>query len=323
MAHHDTARMPQTPLVSVLMTAWNREAFIAEAIESVLAQTCADFELVVVDDASTDRTVEIARAYAAPDPRVRVVANEKNLGDYGNRARAATLARGEFLKYHDSDDLMYPHCLSTMLEALRAEPRASLALSGPRAWPGGPVPMLLTPRTAYEREFLGSGLFHLGPAAALFRTQVFRELGGFPVAGVASDYLFWVEAFARVNVVLVSGDLFYYRVHPNQQIAGPDSDREYAKASAAAWRMLHSPVCPLAGEALEQARRNFVYTQFRGMVRHLRRGRPMSTLDIWRHVGFSLRDWARYLRRPRRTAYAGTSDPFASRTADAEGAHGR
>ena len=120
---------PETPLVSVLMTAYNRDSFIASSIESVLAQTLDDLELVIVDDGSSDHTLEIARSYERLDPRVRVVVNERNLGDYGNRNRAAELARGSFLKYHDSDDLMYPHGLSVMVSMLISEPRAAFGLS--------------------------------------------------------------------------------------------------------------------------------------------------------------------------------------------------
>ena len=148
------------PLVSVLMTSYNREAFIAEAIESVLAQTIGDFELIVSDDAvdrqdggDRERRTHVAiRASACRS-------TSGNLGDYRNRnVSAATLARGRFLKYHDSDDVMYPHCLAVMVDAfLEREPTAAFALSGGRHWPGGPCPMLLTPTLAYEREFLGSG----------------------------------------------------------------------------------------------------------------------------------------------------------------------
>jgi glycosyltransferase involved in cell wall biosynthesis len=95
----------------------------------VLAQTLQDFELIVSDDRSTDRTVEIANEYARRDPRVRVSVNERNLGDYGNRRVIASLARGRFLKYHDSDDVMYPHCLAVMADSLLKEPSAAFALS--------------------------------------------------------------------------------------------------------------------------------------------------------------------------------------------------
>ena len=296
----------ETPRISVLLTSYNREEFIAEAIESVLAQSLTDFELVICDDQSRDGTVDIVNDYARRDSRIRFSINERNLGDYGNRRQAASLARGRFLKYHDSDDVMYPHCLTAMVEPLDAEPRAGFALSAGGHWPGGACPMLLTPKLAYEREYLGAGLFHLGPAGAMFRADVFRDLGGFPSAGVASDYLFWLEACSKVNVLLVSADLFYYRIHPGQELAQRSNDLEYAQAPAAAWTMLNSARCPLEGATCEQAKRNFVSTIARGTFRQIRNRRPVSAAMIIRHAGLSLGDWMRYLRPPRRSATAGT-----------------
>ena len=298
-----------TPLVSVLVTAYNREAYIAEALESVLAQTMHDFEVVVSDDHSTDGTVRIVEEFARRDARVRLSVNARNLGDYGNRRRAASLARGRFLKYHDSDDVMYPHCLSVMVDALVKEPEAACALSASYAWPGAPCPMLLTPKLAYEREYLGYGLFQLGPAAALFRTEAFMALGGFDDTPHASDYLFWIRACARVNVLLVPGDLFYYRIHPAQEAGKPGNDRAYAQASGVAWRMLNSTACPLSGDALMRARRNYTYVQARGILRMLTRRRFTSAAEFLKYGGLSLSDWIRYLRPPRRSADAGTPAP--------------
>lgn len=295
-----------TPLVSVLVTSYNREDYIGEAIESVLAQTLGDFELIVSDDRSNDHSVEVAQQYARLDPRVRVSVNERNLGDYGNRRHAATLARGQFLKYHDSDDVMYAHCLATMASLLSVEPRAGFAVSGSRSWPGAPCPMLLTPRLAYEREFLGSGLFHLGPSSAMFRTDVFRSLGGFPVRGVASDYLFWLEACCKVNVLLVPGDLFHYRIHHGQESVRPTSELQYAQAMGAAWAMLQSPACPLDPSTLDRAKQNFVSTVARGAYRHFKRRRFPSAIAVLRHCGLSTSDWVRYLRLPHRENMAGT-----------------
>jgi hypothetical protein len=295
-----------TPRISVLLTSYNRENFIAEAIESVLAQSLTDFELVICDDQSRDGTVAIINDYARRDSRIRFSINERNLGDYGNRRQAASLARGRFLKYHDSDDVMYPHCLAAMVQPLEAEPLAGFALSASHHWPGGPCPMLLTPELAYEREFLGAGLFHLGPSGAMFRANVFRSLGGFPSVGVASDYLFWLQACTKVNVLLVSGDLFYYRMHPGQELAHHGNDVEYARATAAGWAMLNSPDCPLCGTMLEQAKRNFVYTLARGSFRHVRRLRFASAAAIVTYSSIGPADWIRYLRPPRRSATAGT-----------------
>jgi glycosyltransferase involved in cell wall biosynthesis len=234
------------------------------------------------------------------------VQNERNLGQFQNRNYAATLARGEFLKYHDSDDLMYPHCLSVMAEALAAEPLAALALSAHTAWSGGPSPMLLTPELAYEREFLGYGLFQLGPAAGMFRARAFRDLGGFPLAGVASDYIFWLKACATVNVLLVPADLFYYRLHPGQEVTSATAELEYARTKAApAWAMLNAPDCPLRGPTLEQAKRNFVYTVARESFRHVRRGRWVPAVAVLQYSRVTPADWLRYLRPPRRSATAG------------------
>jgi hypothetical protein len=294
------------PLVSVLMTAYNREAFIAPAIESVLAQTLADFELLVVDDASTDRTVDVARRYEG-DPRVRVVVNPANLGDYPNRNRAARLARGRLLKYHDSDDVMYPHCLRTMAEPLLAEPRAAFALSGAGRWAGGPCPMLLTPRMCYQREFLGTqGLFMAGPAAALFRAGAFAELGGFPEIGAGSDFAFWLRACARVDVLLVPGDLFWYRVHPGQEMQRPDAVLEYARALGCAWPALADAACPLTAEERRHARRNWAVVVARRAWRHARGGRWRAAALGLAHAGLSAGDWLRHLRPPRRDSSAGT-----------------
>src|SRR5262249_61395264 len=99
---HEGPLMSASPAVSVLVTAYNREDFLRESIESVLAQSFTDFELIVSDDHSRDETVAIASDCARRDRRVRVSVNAGNLGDYGNRRQALSLARGRFVKYHDS-----------------------------------------------------------------------------------------------------------------------------------------------------------------------------------------------------------------------------
>src|SRR5262249_55877619 len=146
------------------------------------------------------------------------------------------------------DDVMYPYCLEAMVGPMRAEPCAGAGLSHGKSWPGGPCPMLLTPRMAYQREFLAFGVFMCGPAGAIFRADVFASLGGFPDRGVASDTLFWAYACARVNVLLLPGDLFWYRIHPGQEFQSPHAEREYARVPGEMWRLLDSAECPLTSE---------------------------------------------------------------------------
>jgi glycosyltransferase involved in cell wall biosynthesis len=92
------------PRVSVIMPAFNREKYIAESIRSVLGQTFKDFELIVIDDGSTDKTLSVAESFAS-DPRVHIVKNEKHLGIAGTRNKALDLARGEYVSPLDSDDV--------------------------------------------------------------------------------------------------------------------------------------------------------------------------------------------------------------------------
>jgi hypothetical protein len=259
----------------------------------------------VMDDASEDSTVEIARKYQS-DGRVRVAVNARNFGDYPNRNRAASLAQGRFLKYHDSDDVMYPHCLATMVPALDAEPGAGFALSCGHHWPGGPCPMLLTPRLSFQREFLGSGLFMCGPGGAVFRTEVFRSLGGFPEMGAVSDYVFWLKACATTNVLLLPADLFWYRVHSGQELHRPAAAQAYARIQGEAWRALAAPNCPLDGEEIEQAKRNLVYSLVKHVFYDVRARHWAIARRRLRHAGLAWSDWLRYVRLPRRNALAGT-----------------
>lgn len=294
------------------MTAYNREKYIAAAIESVIVQTFTDWELVIVDDCSCDRTVEIARRYEQSDHRIRVFVNEENLGDYPNRNHAASLAKGEFIKFHDSDDIMYPHCLAIMHRLLCDEPKAELALSGSHSWAGAPAPILLSPRQAYEREFLGPGdLFKWGPSCVLFRTTAFRALGGFPNHGVVSDLALWITACARFSLLLVPSDLFWYRVHAGQELQKIGADREYATFQNLTFHRFHRDEVPLEAGEFELARQTLLWNLVRNASRDLKAGH-WGRLRL-RMRGISLLTLAKVLRRPRRNLLAGIGT-------DAEGA---
>ena len=112
------------PLISVLMPAFNRERFIGAAVDSVLGQTHRDFELVIVDDGSTDRTVEIAGA--SGDPRIRILRHEQNRGISDARNTALEAARGRFIAWLDSDDLARPTRLAEQLRFLETNPHIAM-----------------------------------------------------------------------------------------------------------------------------------------------------------------------------------------------------
>ena len=110
------------PLVSVIMPVFNREKYVDAAIESILAQTFADFELLIVDDASQDGSPAIIRSYAARDDRIRFFQLERNLSQAGARNHALASAQGAYIAMMDSDDVSLPERLQLQVDFLRANP---------------------------------------------------------------------------------------------------------------------------------------------------------------------------------------------------------
>ena len=109
----------KTPVVSVIMPAYNAGRFIEEAVRSVMAQTMTDWELLVLDDGSTDDTLAIAQRLAREDSRIRVLPNEHNMGVAKTRNRGIDLCRGEYVALLDSDDIWYPEKLQAQLALMR------------------------------------------------------------------------------------------------------------------------------------------------------------------------------------------------------------
>lgn len=119
--------LPEEPLVSVLITNYNYAAYVAEAIESVLHQSYAQFEIVVCDDGSTDNSCAVIERYCRRDPRVRLIRKE-NGGQASATAAACTAAQGEILCLLDADDLFYPAKLEKLVAAFRRQPEAGCCI---------------------------------------------------------------------------------------------------------------------------------------------------------------------------------------------------
>lgn len=106
------------PRVSIGLPVYNGEKYLEEALESILAQTYTGFELIISDNASTDRTPDICQAYVIKDPRIRYYRNEKNLGAAWNFNHVFELSSGEYFKWAPHDDLLAPEYLSKCIEVL-------------------------------------------------------------------------------------------------------------------------------------------------------------------------------------------------------------
>ena len=112
------------PLISIIMSVYNEEIYLKEALQSIFNQTIEDYELIIVDDCSTDRTVEIIKSFN--DPRIKLITNETNMGLTKNLNKALKLCRGEFIARMDGDDICMPDRLRKQVEYMRLHPEYML-----------------------------------------------------------------------------------------------------------------------------------------------------------------------------------------------------
>ena len=198
------------------MTSYNREQYISEAIESVLASTYTNWELIIVDDGSKDKTVAIAQEYAAADSRIRVYINEHNLGDYKNRNKAASLATGEFIMYVDSDDKILKDGFERCIHAMQQFPEANfgMQLHGEEQ-----KPFFSKPVEAIEAHFFKRPFLTIGPGGTIIRRSFFESLDRYPVVyGPANDMYFNLKAAAAGGVLSLPFTFNFYRIHEGQEL---------------------------------------------------------------------------------------------------------
>lgn len=171
-------------LISVIMPAYNAAPTIECAARSVMAQLGCDFELIIVDDASTDRTPEIAAGLAASDTRVRVVTCSHNAGAYGARNAGIGVARGSILTFHDADDWMHPLKLNRQLSLLK-QGRACTTSD----W-------IRTRRDGRIMQRQDGGYVHLNPASTMFRRELIDQIGPFDRVRAGAD----AEFLSRIRI---------------------------------------------------------------------------------------------------------------------------
>jgi glycosyltransferase involved in cell wall biosynthesis len=188
--------------------------YIAEAIESVLISTYHNFELIIVDDCSVDSTLDIARKYERTDSRIRVYRNTKNLGDYPNRNKAASYAKGKYLKYLDSDDTMTPHCLERMVVEMEQHPECAFGFSSKCD-----VSILVHyPNRSFRTHFFERGILDNGPSATIIRKDVFDKVNGFLELRCVSDFEFCMRLALEYPLLEIEKNLIFWREHDQQEM---------------------------------------------------------------------------------------------------------
>ena len=239
--------------VTVLMPTYNVAPYLKEAVESVLRQSYSDFDLLIIDDCSTDNTISVAQSIH--DPRIRIVQNEHNLGLADNLNRGLSLIDTELVARMDGDDIAEPHWLQSEVAVLDAHPEIGIC--------GGGFERFGTMQTVVRlpekpEEILTNMLFECSIIVPTFRMNLYRDHNlryrsdAFPV----EDYRFWADCLRVTQAYNIQDTLFHYRMHP-KQICSSLREKQQEKVNEVRHYMLN-----LFGDGLSDNDRNYFIGEF-------------------------------------------------------------
>lgn len=220
------------PLVSVVIPAYRCREYLERSVMSVVGQTVADLEILIIEDCSGDGTLELAHSLAERDSRARVLANEKNMGVARSRNHGIDNAKGEYIAFLDADDLWTCNKLEMQLEALKKTGRdlcyTAYAMIDEKD-NFLPRPPYHVPKYTDLRHMLGENV--IGCSTVLFRKSIADGARMRPEYA-HEDYAFWLELMGRgAKVVGVDEVLMHYRITQSNRSANK------WKAAANRWRI--------------------------------------------------------------------------------------
>ncbi len=221
------------PAVSVCIPTYNYVDVVVRAVESVLAQTFEDFELLIYDDASTDNTVEVLQPFL-DDPRVTLVVQDQNQGLFANFDQSAERARGRYIKYLCADDWLDPRFLELTVPVLDAHPEIQLlttanwdvdwdgALVAKHVAPFGDGPVVVAEHAAKQLALWGNVVGM--PTNTLIRRAALEAVEGFDAHyAPGADVHLWLKLLAGSDMGWISQPLCYWRIHrQHTHDYGPD-----------------------------------------------------------------------------------------------------
>ncbi|MFT3742525.1 MAG: glycosyltransferase [Gammaproteobacteria bacterium] len=219
-----TATDLQLPLVSIMILSYNQEHFIAETLQSALTQNYSNLEVIVSDDASTDKTSEIIRHFQAQYPeRLKPVFNSQNLGITGNCNRALQHCRGKYIAWLGGDDIMLPDKIRQQVECMENDPNIVITHHDVEVFDSATNATLyyastkksLTGAETNIRDLIGYGFYMMGPSVML-RTDCVPKRGFDERIKVSSDWLFLLQCMLskpQGKIVYLNGVYVRYRRH--------------------------------------------------------------------------------------------------------------
>lgn len=199
------------PLISIVLPIYNGEKYMRQSIDSVLAQTFTNWELLIVDDGSTDQTAEIAKEYVSRDSRVFYYKNPENMRLPKTLNRGFSLARGDYLTWTSDDNYYYPNALETMLQALQQQGREFAFASCDVINGDGEIVECIAVNDSAKKMIVGSN-----PVGAcfLYSRVVYETIGEYdPAMTLVEDFDYWQRICAKYDPVCINQTLYAYRWH--------------------------------------------------------------------------------------------------------------
>jgi glycosyltransferase involved in cell wall biosynthesis len=214
-------------LVSVCLASYNSGEYLEAAVKSVVDQTYENWELIVVDDCSSDNTQEVVTSVISEfgDPRIRFFANPVRLGMVANWNRAVELANGQFIKVLGQDDILKPDCLAVQVAAMHRRPEVTVVTCARQVV--GPTGKPILVRRFFPREGIYDGLETIRrcvlagvntigePVSVLFRASTLGTRKLFESSiGYCPDLDLWLRLLAHGDVYFIAEPKTLYRIHP-------------------------------------------------------------------------------------------------------------
>ena len=254
----DSLLMTDQPLISVLLPVYNAELFIEEALQSVLSQTYTNFECIIIDDASTDKSVEIIKSFN--DNRIILIEKEQNTGYTKNLNYGITVAKGKYIARMDADDISLPTRFEKQINQFESNP--SLVVCGTIFQIIDSDKIIYNPEThdAIKLAMLKDSA--IGHPTAMIKSSVLKNnsINYDPTYEPAEDYNLWVKLLAHGEFYNIQEVLFLYRVHENQ-VSNVRKNLQRDSASKSRFKMLSYFNVPLTTNQEKAYSNLFSYTK--------------------------------------------------------------
>lgn len=214
-------------LVSIVLPVYNGARFLRESIDSILNQTYANWELLILDDCSTDETPAISMEYVEKDNRIRYYRNEKNLRLPGNLNRGFSLCAGEYLTWTSDDNLFRPTALERMVDALESNPAVELVYASYQIIDENGVSMQVFGADLNGRDhILGSNVVG---ACFLYTRKVYEQVGDYDVnLFLVEDFDYWQRTMMVFRAMPIEEVLYDYRWH-DASLTSTKNEKRFAE----------------------------------------------------------------------------------------------